>query len=297
MSKNKSVMFSTIKNPGQEFIIGEEIKDTMYLPNSMLMSSFVLGVDEENPNIGFHQVIMFRRGKSGKPALKVGTLLSPIYHINDVPFEELYPGVEDRKYFVMLEKPTDSTLDVTNIEQADPEDLDTFISLYAWLLSKAKFLKALDSKSHQAENETASILGGGIVNRPKVIGKFPLIRDILSIMEESVNHEQPGDTWSRFISDGKLNDALMELRAAEHMLAVPNNYYTRSIHGLMGGSLSYLKNKVNKLNGPNRKKIVESIIEEQKNVNKVVEYRNKTNIARLKRMKNNQIKLTTEDIF
>jgi hypothetical protein len=297
MSKNKNKLFSTIKNPGQEFIIGEEIKDTMYLPNSMLMSSFILGVDEENPNIGFHQVVMFRRGKSGKPSLKVGTLLSPIYHIEGIPFDELYPGTEDRKYFVMLENPIDSTLDITKIEQSEPEDLEAFIVLYAWLLSKAKFLKALDSKSHQAENETASILGGDIVNRPKVIGKFQLIKNVISIMEESVNHERPADTWSRFISDGKLNDVLLELRAAEHMLAVPSNYYTRSIYNLMGSSLTYLKNKVNKLNGPNRKKIVESIIEEQKKVNKVAEYRNKTNIARLKRMKNNQMKLTAEDIF
>lgn len=296
-NKNQLSLISTIEEPGKEFVVGEDLKDTNFLPNSMVMSSFILGVDENNPNIGFHQVVMFRRGKGGKPSIKTGTLLAPIYHISELNMESLYSDATERKHFVILEESDDYVDNIENVTNTDRESLEGYIRLYAWLLSKAKFIKALDTRSQALENETAAILGPHVINRPKVVNKHNRIKAILSTLEESINHETPMDTWNRFIRDEKLIETTQEIRSAEHMLSIPRNYYIKSVNGLMYDSLQFLKNKAIKSDIKDKKEIIDAINVEKKRSLKSKEFRDKITKSRLRKMKNNQVELSGEDIF
>lgn len=94
---------SNLLGPGTKFQVTENSKDTVIGPYSTGFISCIRGVDSENPCVIFYDVIINRRGKSGKDRLETSTIMSPIYEYDGKIYKEMLPE-EDLAGYVHIEE-------------------------------------------------------------------------------------------------------------------------------------------------------------------------------------------------
>lgn len=92
---------SQMLNVGTKFVVTEESTDSIYGPGTTGFVSFVKGRDRDYPNVVFLQVVITKRGKTGKDRLDTAEISTPIFDINSEEVKKILPE-EKRRYYVHI---------------------------------------------------------------------------------------------------------------------------------------------------------------------------------------------------
>jgi hypothetical protein len=104
--KADNLFLSNIVRPGIMFRVIKPTKDNVFGIGTTGFIGYVKGQDQDFPNVVFYEVIITRRGKSGKARLDPGEISTPIFFPKYKNLETVFPEI-DRKHFIFIDTSTD----------------------------------------------------------------------------------------------------------------------------------------------------------------------------------------------
>lgn len=242
MSKEEIQLECNVQRCGTPFKVTDDFKDTTFGPGSMGLLSYMMGPDNNNPNVVFQQVVTTRRGKGGKPRINKSVILCPIFKVPGIPHELLYPKAGDTKYFVNI----DASVGVTDLILNENEAIsDEYMS---WLLTRAMLTQELDKVVYPPDHRimaSAGLQGGG-----RGSGIWP--KDKLDVLKKFAQNVE------RWHSDGMTDviaeefgsfetrlSMLQQLKKVEASLIIPRLEYHRRILKTLRDALNHIQKIVN----------------------------------------------------
>lgn len=241
MTKETIQLDCGIQECGTPFKVTGEFKDTTFQPGSMGLLSYIMGPDNNNPNIVFQQVVTVRRGKTGKPRINKNMILCPIFKAPGIPLELMFPKGSDTKYFVDIVPDVETT--ETVLDDTGPIN-DHYIS---WLLARSMFVQELDKAVYPPDHQIMSSAG---LQGSKQVTVWP--RDKVDTLKKFATNIE------RWHSDGMVDTIADEfgtydtrismfnqLRKIEASLIVPRLEYHRKVLGVLKEALNHVSKVVN----------------------------------------------------
>lgn len=250
----------TIDSSGTPFKILNTIKNYAFPPESKGFTSFVMGAENNNPNIVYRKSIIIRRGKKGKKRLETTVLRSPIFRTPKF-IEKLANGEFST---------TDNLIDIKiynnlyeDILRYNNQLYEINLNLIGWFLSKGLFIVELDKIIYPVDHEIINKIGDNKIeqkNRRK-FWKNTIFKRFIQNIENYFINDAIADIDAEFINPENRIKLLNYIRKAETCLIVPYLEYQRRIDSILINALSYLEAWVEK-----DKKVLDFIKERKTNV-------------------------------
>lgn len=241
MGKEIKPLKCSVQACGLPFIVTDTLKDTTFQPGTQGVLSYVMGPDYNNPNIVFQQVVTTRRGKTGKARMNINMILSPMFEVPGVEFEEMFPKTDDRKHFIEIDVDNQLSAPVMGVD--DPVD-NNFLS---WLFARCLFVRELDKAVYPPDHQIMKTLemGGGksVYIWPK--DKLDVLKQFTGNIERWYN-DGATDSIAEVYSNNTVKPQMLnQLRAIESALIIPRLEYQRKVNGIMIEALNYISKHIN----------------------------------------------------
>lgn len=133
-------LINSILRPGTKFVVTPDSVDNCYGPGTTGFISFVKGRDNKFPNVVYYEVVIVRRGKTGKQRIEIGEISTPVFNIDQFPDAKVEMPEEKRKFYVNIEKSDDAC-----VTEMMP------INFLGWVASQCQYLTKLNSRVKQPE--------------------------------------------------------------------------------------------------------------------------------------------------
>jgi len=142
---------SGILDFGTKFIISDRVKNSSYIPGSIGFVSYIKGLDGSYQNVIEINVVLIRKGKTGKERLEFSNIKIPIFTFDSNNFMKIMPTVKDRRNFVYI---NEESMGYTNLMQVSSLN---FIGWASALAKKLNVMSSLCTHSRWPSNKTNPI--------------------------------------------------------------------------------------------------------------------------------------------
>lgn len=264
-----NILKNNLQCTGSPFVVTDKIKNTTTTPYSTGFLSYIMGPDQNHPNIIFQQVVTTKRGKGGKDRINSGILAYPIFKVKGVELDLMFPEKDKYPHFVDLDVFPETTVNL--IGKNDPID-NNFL---AWLLSKSLLINELDRSICSPDNKLMyefNVAARQISAWPK--DKSSKLKIFINSIEKLSDSGDTDNIYTLFSSEESKLDLLKEFREKEMYLLVPKLDYQRKSAHVILSALEWIE-KFIKSNRPKIKEydaLLNTINEETKTLSKKIEY-------------------------
>lgn len=263
MTKDAKILECSIQPAGCPFTITDELKDSLLPPKTTGFISYVMGPDHNHPNIVFQQVVVTRRGKSGKPRINNNTLLCPIFKVAGIDSSVMFSKKEERKHFVNLDTVPSQTVSI--IGENTPID-NNFL---AWLLARSLLVKELDQAIYRSDNRIMQV--AGLNNGQRQVKVWPrdnknVLRLFVDHIEGYRNNDELDIIRDSFCLPEIKDNLLKDIKAKELLLLIPRMEYQQKVAKVLLDALDWVEAFVEKSKDVDKVKIKAAIIEERKSI-------------------------------
>ncbi len=252
---------------GTGFIVGDGVKNTIFLPGSVGFMKFVLGQDNTNPNIFYYNVVFTRRGKSGKRRFEEKRITAPIFKLPDVPLELYNKDWEKRENFLDIKADYLNTKPLKYLEPGEgkaskDEKFDFLIRLF----TVGSFLKELDENGKAPKNDISDeILNGGfdyVRHAILELQENAEIKKFINDINDSHTIENYDEEFLTYMDDtylknGKGIQLINLMNKAQSSLVIYRLNYEIKIIGALEKALNFVSNYIKAEKPKNSKELME----------------------------------------
>jgi len=234
--------------PGSMFTVKpNDIKEMQFSNGSKGYFSYILGTNDDNPNIIYNNIVLTKKGMKGKDRLTTGTLITAFYTCNDEEVNELILN-KDYQYIPV----TTHDIPLTSIHLFHP------VEFFGWILSNTQLHRKLDGKNHDLflNNINHDNMGKHLF----IFEYSNLLTEFNQDIESLFDTDNMTNVMSKFFTYENRNKLIYELRRQNSLFMLSYNDYILNLCSIENTALSYMKNIIETSNIKNKELYIKEIV-------------------------------------